>query len=137
MDQKQQKLVDVMNKIEQENKKQITSKVQFLEQNDIKMQKELSEVYDLLREVRTRVGVVAGDIEARIAKFDQLYKEKISQIQKQIDGEIAELKAGIDKFMKELFPKIQQFEGMEERLNRLLEISTSFDKRIQQNQNDL
>ena len=26
---------------------------------------------------------------------------------------------------------------MEERLNRLLEISTSFDKRIQQNQNDL
>lgn len=94
------------------------------------MQKELSEVYDLLREVRTRVGVVAGDIEARIAKFDQLYKEKIAQIQKQIDGEIAELKAGIDKFMKELFPKIQQFEGMEERLNRLLEISTSFDKRI-------
>ena len=70
------------------------------------MQKELSEVYDLLREVRTRVGVVAGDIEARIAKFDMLYKEKLAQIQKQIDGEIAELKAGIDKFMKELFPKI-------------------------------
>jgi len=37
LDQKQQKLVDVMNKIELENKKQITSKVQFLEQNDIKM----------------------------------------------------------------------------------------------------
>jgi hypothetical protein len=59
-----------MNRIEQENKKHITTKVQFLEQNDIKMQKELSEVYDLLREVRTRVGVVAGDIEGRIAKFD-------------------------------------------------------------------
>jgi uncharacterized protein (DUF3084 family) len=69
-----------MNKIELENKKQITSKVQFLEQNDIKMQKELSEVYDLLREVRTRVGVVAGDIEGRIAKFDALFKEKISQV---------------------------------------------------------
>lgn len=38
--------------------------------------------------------------------------------------------------MKELFPKIQNLEGMEERLNRLLEISTSFDKRIQQNQNE-
>lgn len=95
------------------------------------MQKELSEVYDLLREVRTRVGVVAGDIESRISKFDALYKEKINQVQKQIDGEVQELKAGIDKFMKELFPKIQNFEGMEERLNRLLEISTSFDKRIQ------
>lgn len=69
-----------MNKIELENKKQITSKVQFLEQNDIKMQKELSEVYDLLREVRTRVGVVAGDIEGRIAKFDALFKEKITQV---------------------------------------------------------
>ena len=41
------------------------------------MQKELSEVYDLLREVRTRIGVVSGDIEGRISKFDLLYKEKI------------------------------------------------------------
>jgi len=69
-----------MNKIELESKKHITSKVQFLEQNDIKMQKELSEVYDLLREVRTRVGVVAGDIEGRISKFDLLYKEKIQAV---------------------------------------------------------
>ena len=41
------------------------------------MQKELSEVYDLLKEVRTRVGVVAGDIEGRIAKFNQQYKDKL------------------------------------------------------------
>lgn len=41
-----------------------------------------------------------------------------------------ELKSGLDKFMKELFPKIQNFESMDERLNRLLEVTTSFDKRI-------
>lgn len=70
------------------------------------MQKELSEVYDLLREVRTRVGVVAGDIEGRIAKFDQMYKDKLANVQKQIDSETLELKTGLDKFMKELFPKI-------------------------------
>lgn len=100
------------------------------------MQKELSEVYDLLREVRTRVGVVAGDIEGRIAKFDQMYKDKLASVQKQIDNETLELKTGLDKFMKELFPKIQNFESMDERMNRMLEVTTSFDKRIQQNQNE-
>jgi hypothetical protein len=44
------------------------------------MQKELSEVYDLLREVRTRVGVVASDIEGRIAKFDSMYKDKLQSV---------------------------------------------------------
>lgn len=39
------------------------------------MQKEISEVFDLLREVRTRIGVVASDLETRITKFDSFYKE--------------------------------------------------------------
>ena len=34
-----------------------------------------------------------------------------------------ELKQGLDKFMKELFPKIQTFEAVEERVKRLLELS--------------
>jgi hypothetical protein len=54
---------------------QLDKKIAFLEQNDIKMQKEISEVFDLLREVRTRIGVVASDLETRITKFDSFYKE--------------------------------------------------------------
>lgn len=43
------------------------------------MQKELAEVYDLLREVRTRMGVIATDIDQRIDKFETYFNGKINK----------------------------------------------------------
>lgn len=89
-------MVEVLNKIEVDAKKIVSNKVQFLEQNDIKMQKELSEVYDLLREVRTRVGVLSGEMDGRVGKLDAQYKDKLTAVQSLVDTEVSTLKNGLE-----------------------------------------
>lgn len=49
------------------------------------MQKELSEVYDLMREVRTRMGVIAADIDSRVVKFEDMFNTKIKDMQYKVD----------------------------------------------------
>lgn len=47
-----------MDRMEVDSKKLIDQKIGFLEQNDIKMQKEFAEIFDSIRELRTKVGIL-------------------------------------------------------------------------------
>ena len=80
LDQKQIKLVDIIQKMERDLKVQLDQKLQYLEQNDIKVQKELSETYELLRELKTRIGVIATDMDQRLNQFESYYKDSIEKM---------------------------------------------------------
>ena len=56
-------------------------KVQYLEQNDIKLQKDLSETYDIIKELKARLAAIIGEVDQKIVNFDVFYKEAISKMQ--------------------------------------------------------
>lgn len=51
-------------------------------------------------------------------------------MQKQMDEESTSIKEGLDKFMNQIWPKIQLLENVEGRIKNLLEFSQGFDKRM-------
>ena len=52
-----------------------------------------------MRELKTRIGVIATDMDERLNKFENYYKDSIDKMQRGIDKEVLELKEGISKFM--------------------------------------
>jgi hypothetical protein len=44
------------------------------------MQKELSETYELLRELKTRVGIIASDMDGRLDRFEAYYKDAFDKM---------------------------------------------------------
>lgn len=84
------------------------------------MQKELSETYELLRELKTRVGIIASDMDGRLDRFEAYYKDAFEKMQKQIDFETTSLKDGLGQFMNQIWPKIALLDKMDGRFDKIL-----------------
>lgn len=84
------------------------------------MQKELSETYELLRELKTRVGIIASDMDGRLDRFEAYYKDAFEKMQKQIDFETTSLKDGLGQFMNQIWPKIALLDKMDGRFDKIM-----------------
>ena len=104
--------------------------MQFLQQNEINLQKDQGILKDRVREVQLQQSSLNNEIQQKITNFDTYYKQTSINLKKQIKDDRDEVRARLEKLKLEYTPKLNLIEDYGQRLTTLSEYSSSSESKF-------